>query len=667
MGIIFDDKVSLLWRGNKQELKIEAWGEDSFRVRTGFNQVKDGFPGALEAVSNNGDLTIHHYDDYSEIINGDIKATVNKGGLIHFYRVSDGKLLVKEVAYLGVDLPGLHRVLRPAPGGLVTLNQYFSTDDEEKIFGLGQHMNGCFDQKGLVLDLSQENSAVSIPFYYSTKGYAFLWNNPGVGRVELARDRIRWVADACHQGDYWISACKEPAVAMKRYFEVTGIPPAFPDWASGFWQCRLRYTSQEQVLNVARRYHEMGVPLSVIVIDYFAWNTQGDWRFDNKCFPDPTAMVKELNGMGVKVMVSIWPSTHPGSENYKEMRDRGMLLEKVSGLPIGMTFEENNMRDGKPMPVFVTYYDATNPEARQFVWDKAKQHYYDHGIEIFWLDANEPECYPNDKSDIVFHQGMGSAVANLYPREHEKAFYDGMRAAGQEQVLNLCRSAWAGSQKYGAAVWSGDVPSTFQALKNHIPAGLNMIMSGIPWWSHDIGGFHSGNIDDPKFRELMVRWFQFGAFSPIFRLHGFRLSNSMVSHGVTGGAENEIWSFGEQAQTILTDYIQLREKFRPYIHQHMELTATTGKPLMRPLFMDFPQDETTYESALSYMFGPDYLVSPVSDYQAREWSVYLPQGTTWRNAWTEEVFEGGQTVQVAAPLEQVPLFVKGDAPNLLNS
>jgi alpha-D-xyloside xylohydrolase len=309
-------------------------------------------------------------------------------------------------------------------------------------------------------------------------------------------------------------------------------------------------------------------------------------------------------------------------------------------------------------PIYIHYYDATHPEARRYVWDKVRQGYYRHGIRVWWLDADEPEMYPMDPENVRYFLGDGRAVTNLYPLMHARGFYEGMQAEGEEEILALSRSAWAGSQRYGAAVWSGDVPSTFDALRLQVRAGLNMALSGIPWWTTDIGGFHGGDPDDLAFRELIVRWFQYGAFCPIFRLHGFR---EPADNWRDTGGPNEVWSFGERAYGIICELLFLRERLRPYIMDQMALAHQKGIPPMRPLFFDFPQDEAAYQAQDAYMFGPDLLVAPVLEGGARRWRLYLPAGATWQDAWTEEGYAGGQWIETQAPLDRIPLYLRDGA------
>ncbi|HKD73866.1 MAG TPA: TIM-barrel domain-containing protein, partial [Ktedonobacterales bacterium] len=396
--------------------------------------------------------------------------------------------------------------------------------------------------------------------------------------------------------------------------------------------------------------------LSVIVIDYFHWTVQGDWRFDPAAWPDPGAMVAELRTMGVEPVVSIWPTVNRISVNYREMQERGLLLRNERGLPAQMIFWDNRP-EGE---IGVQYYDAMHPRARQFLWEQVREHYYQYGIKTFWLDACEPEMFPLHPDNLHFHLGNGAAVANAYPMLHERGFYEHIRAAGETTILNLCRSAWAGSQRYGAAVWSGDIESTFAALQEQVRAGLNMAMSGIPWWTTDIGGFYGGANNSPAFRELLVRWFQFGAFCPLFRLHGNRVLEEGEGWAGTG-APNEVWSFGDDAYAIIKDLLFLRERLRPYVEAQMHLAHTRGIPPMRPLFFDFPDDEESIAIDDQFLFGPDLLVAPVLHESERSRPVYLPSGTAWADAWSGQIYEGGQRIIAEAPLDRIPVYIRAGA------
>ncbi len=354
-------------------------------------------------------------------------------------------------------------------------------------------------------------------------------------------------------------------------------------------------------------------------------------------------------------MVSIWPTVSPLSENYTEMKERGLLIGNERGVDAQHVFVDHDVNG----PAYFAYYDATNPEARRYIWDKVKKGYYDHGVRLWWLDNDEPDANPWNPENLHFYLGNGVEVANIYPLLHQAGFYESMRRAGESEVVTLSRSGWAGSQRFSSIIWSGDIASTFEALQAQVRAGLNMAMSGIPWWTTDIGGFHGGNIHTDYFRELIVRWFQYGVFCPIFRLHGYR--EPAQGPLPRSGADNEVWSFGEPAYQLITRMLALREKLRPYIQEQMEIASQSGLPPMRPLFVDFPASPACESIEDQFMFGPEILVAPVLHLGQRERSLYLPGGVRWLEAWTGQVYPGGQTVTVSAPLAQIPVFLKEDS------
>jgi alpha-D-xyloside xylohydrolase len=478
-----------------------------------------------------------------------------------------------------------------------------------------------------------------------------LWNVPAVGRVEFAENATRWQAGQAREIDYWLTAAPTPAGILARYADVTGHAPELPAWASGFWQSKLRYRTQAELLAVAREYQRRGLPLAVIVADFFHWSAMGDYRFDQSEWPDPDAMVAELRAMGTELMVSIWPTVSPLSENYGEYRDQGLLVGADQGVEFQQTIADKGM--AAPMPV--AFYDPTNPRTRDFVWDLVKRNYLDRGIRVFWLDASEPELNPAHPANLSLYAGPGAEVAGIYPRDNARLFADGMAAAGQEQTVFLSRSAWAGSQRFGAAVWSGDIPATWDALRRQVRAGLSIAVSGIPWWTTDIGGFHGGDPGDPAYQELIVRWFQYGAFCPLFRLHGDRHPRVPTGHAMTGGP-NEVWSYGPAYDRIAA-VLRLRERLRPYIHQQMRVASRDGVPPMRPLWVDFAQDPGAWRTEDAFMFGPDLLIAPVLEPGAVAREVYLPAGRAWVEAATGESRPGGATARVPLSPDRIPVFV----------
>jgi len=645
---------TLNWKLGQEQIQIEPWGADALRVHGTLNSniENDPLKVLLDPCPSNPVIEIE--TKKASIRNGMLTAEISASGRIRFVNNITSEEILAEVWQ---KFPQPERRFKALEGNLFRLQMKFKAYEGERFYGLGQHKHGKLDQKGCVIDLLQLNSNVSIPFLLSNRGYGFFWNNPAVGRVELGHNHTRWIAEATSKLDYWITLGNTPAQIVERYVDVTGHAPVLPEWAAGFWQCKLRYSSQEELLSVAREYKERGLPLSVIVIDYFHWTLHGEWRFDSKNWPDPTGMVRELDDMGVKVMVSVWPTVNGISENYENMRQRGLLVETNRGMPAHWTLIDTNAPD---LPAPVHFYDATNPDAQAFIWERIRDGYYKHGIKVFWLDACEPEMYPTDPENLRYHLGNGLAITNIYPLMHARAFYNGLRAEGEKEIITLCRSAWAGSQKYGAAVWSGDIGSTFEELQAQVQAGLNIGLTGIPWWTTDIGGFHGGDPQSPYFRELIVRWFQYGVFCPLFRLHGFRMPANLDHYWESGGP-NEVWSFGDEAYEIITGLLHLRERLRPYIMKLMTATHKKGTPPMRPLFYDFPDDEQAWKVEDQFMFGPDLLVAPVTEEGARSRQVYLPVGGTWHDVWTNETREGGQQFTADAPLERIPLYLRGNA------
>ncbi len=637
-----------------ETVRIEPWGKNSLRIRATRNGfVRDDLPHALQEKIEppKGVAIVIDGEVSGTIINGTLEARVNQKGLITF--LSNGKQILTELPIADMCERLDARTYSHLAGSSYRVSSSFAPHADEHIYGMGQHRHGKLDVKGCTIDLVQRNTMVTIPFYYSSLGYGFLWNNPAIGHVEFSENHTRWVADSSQQIDYWVTAGDTPAQVMVNYVDVTGHSPMLPEFASGFWQCKLRYSSQEELLSVAREHTRRGLPMSVIVIDYFHWTAQGDWKFDPEFWPDPQAMVDELKSMGIELMVSIWPSVTVHSENFDEMEQRGFLLRSNKGFSVHGRFVDSSHSG----PEHLYFYDTTNPQAREYVWEKLRKNYGQYGIKFFWLDACEPEILHKDYDNLSFYAGSGAETACLYPKTQAQMVFDGLKSQNENDIISLCRSAWAGSQRYGAALWSGDIPSTFASLRNQIPAGLSAAMSGIPWWTTDIGGFIGGDIDSPSFRELIVRWFEYGCFCPLFRLHGARNPCDFFN---TGGP-NEVWSFGEKAYAILVKYLEMRERLRPYVMQLMKAAHTRGTPPMRPLFYDFSHDDKTWSIADQYMFGPDLLVAPVLHEGAVSRIVYLPEGTSWKDSWSGNIFNGGQTISIEAPLERIPLFLKGDA------
>ncbi len=652
-------KNKLIFHYDAEELWIEPWGQNALRIRASKNDTISDEKWALQEVAQE-EVEIEVTNDSAYIQNGKVKAVVTRFGKIMIYN-QKGELLLEEYNRNRRDVLDRNcsaieveaREFKPIVGGDYHLTwRIESLHRDEKIYGMGQYQQPYLDLKGMDIEMAHRNSQASVPFALSSRGYGLLWNNPGVGRAVFGKNIMSFEAYSTRQLDCWIVAGDTPAEIEEGYARVTGTVPMMPEYGLGFWQCKLRYQTQEELLEVAREYKRRGVPLDVIVIDFFHWPKQGEWKFDPVYWPDPKAMIEELKSMGIELMVSIWPTVDKTCENYEEMLEKGYLIRTERGFRVGLDFQGATI-----------HFDATNPKARDYVWEKVKKNYYDLGIKVFWLDEAEPEFTVYDFDNYRYFAGSNLQIGNLYPKMYAQTFYEGMQREGQENIVNLLRCAWAGSQRYGALVWSGDIASSFDSLRNQLAAGLNMGIAGIPWWTTDIGGFHGGDPEEEGFRELFVRWFQWGAFCPVMRLHGDREPRQPqlgTSGGATccSGAANEIWSYGEKVYDICVKYIKIREGLRDYSRTLMREAHEKGTPIMRTLFYEFPEDKNAWEITDQYMYGDRYLVAPVLYAGMNQRSVYLPSGCQWKDIESNKVYRGGEIIQMELSLEAIPVFEK---------
>jgi alpha-D-xyloside xylohydrolase len=506
----------------------------------------------------------------------------------------------------------------------------------EAFYGLGQHQAGVWNYRGEAVDLSQDNTNIAVPMFLSSNGYGLFWNNASRSRFNNRFPQSLYISsEVADTIDYYFLYGPEYDRIIAAYRQLTGAAPLFGKWAYGFWQCKNRYQSQAELLTVAHKYRDLRIPVDNIVQDWFWWNIMGEPVF-NKNYPDPKGMIDDLHGNHFHLMISVWPYFRPGSPVYEDMDKRGFFIDrtKVAGFhPAGQAL-----------------YDAFNPQARAYYWQLMNKALFSIGVDAWWLDTTEPETEGQEENVLVHNQvaiGSGARYANLYPLMTTTAVYRGQRAASdRKRVFILSRSAFAGSQRNAAAVWSGDINSDWVTFKRQVPAGLNYSVSGLPYWTTDIGGFVDGNPDDPGYRELFVRWFEFGAFCPIFRVHGGRSTN-----------QNELWSYGPDAQQVLTSYDRLRYRLIPYIYSLAWKTTSESYTPMRPLVMDFLDDTRTRNIGDQFMFGPAILVNPVTEPGAIVRPLYLPK-SKWFDFWTGAATEGGRALDAPAPLDRMPLFVR---------
>jgi len=634
--------------------QVTPWGRNSFRVRISLGDIVTPAVQALLPTpppSPYDDVRIS--EDF--IINGNLRADVNNG-LATFTRISDNTVLLQEVSHS----------LAPNSDRLYSAKVRFMASDES-IYGLGEHRTGRLQYKPYYHDFQDSQvyqistgSDISIPFYHSTKGYGFLWNLPSFGYVDINNDFTEWASNSTQQLDFWVTTTNATiqyslfADLLSNYVDVTGHPPVLPEYASGFWQCKDRYRNQSEVLDITQGYYSRFLPVDIFIIDWRHWVNLGDFSFNLYCWPDPAGLVSTLREHGTRVMISIWPLVDSSSKNYLPMSSSGYLVHDSQG-------------NQPPFHVGDYIYDPFNSDARKFVWDQVKAGYYDNGIKNYWLDADEPErFFPDASGQYYYKLGRDLQVGMAFPLMHQQTFYDGLRSVGETEVLLLSRSAWAGTQRLGTAVWSGDTVSTFDELSLQVRVAQNMALSGIYWWTTDIGGYHSGNIYDPVFQELIVRWFQFGTFCPVFRLHGHRIPEDPPADCGESGGRNEVWMFGDVAYDVISKLILLREQLREYVMDQMRLAASDGVPVLRPLFFDFPDDPSAYTTEDEFMFGPDWLVAPVLSYQAKNRGVYLPKlpaNQVWTHFYTNEDYPFGD-VLVDTPIDSFPLFYRRITPKL---
>ncbi len=626
-----------------ETVKISACGKNSIRFQGSPNCkiLPIDYTLMPQKVKSNAYIE----NDKAVLETGSLKAEIYGNGKVCFF--NNDRLILCEKPALAFHSG--FRTYNHIEGELWKASVMFEANENEHFYGLGHEERDLFDLKGASIDIRNVNAKCTIPYVYSSLGYGFLWNLPSTGLCELSSNRTRWTSDALKQVDYVVMA-GSPRQVAGTFADLTGHSPMMPQWAMGFWQSRLRYETQAELLSVARKYKKSGIPLSVIVADYFHWTQQGEYKFDPKYWPDVKAMTDELHEMGTKLMVSVWPTINPNSENYNYMRNNNMLIRTTRG--------GNNVFDfyGPQCEI-----DATNPETRKFVWSKLKENYIDSGVDALWFDEAEPEIHPVQFDNTIFYCGKGDEVALLFPYYYSKLAYDGMKSIGRDDIVTLSRCAYTGAQKFGTLVWSGDIHSTFQSLSMQVKSGLNMSMCGIVWWNTDIGGFWGADIESDYFKELIVRWFQYGVFCPVTRIHGNRGKQDW-SRGMLEptGADNEIWSFGERNFAILKDLVFLRQRLIPYITKHMEIASKHGVPIMRPMFFDYPDDENCYCFGEQYFFGDDIIFAPITKQGATQKDVYLPKGK-WVLTKDKTEYNGGKTYIVKAEIDEFIAFVKKDA------
>ncbi len=625
------DPVIMLKTGS---LKLEVWGERTIRVL---------YSSGASVAAETGSLAVNEARPVTPFTISDSEAALT-------VTISASKLSARVDKNTGqltfLDANGV-TLLRDATNNARTLSagmaggqptqvaqQSFETSTTESFYGLGQHQQGSLTYNGRSVTLQQQNPGESgVPVLVSSAGYGVLWDNPSQTTVDLSKaGTLTWKSAASTQIDYYFMAGPEPDQIIAQYRALTGAPPLFGRWAWGFWQSKEHYGSQAELLGVVSKYRSMMLPLDGIIQDWQYWSPAawGSHQFNAQNYPDPAGMFAQAHTNHVHALISVWARFDKANyANYNALNAAGALVE----------------------PGFndFTYYDPFKLANRQLYWQQMHDELFTKGVDGWWLDSTEPDLgggWGTDKTAM----GPGAFVFNAFPLMTTTAVFEGQRAATAEQrVFLLTRSAYTGEQRNAATVWSGDIHGDWPTFKAQIPAGLNFSLSGIPYWNTDIGGFYPqsnpGMIGTPGYTELFERWFQFGAFCTMFRSHG------------TGGDKN-MYSFGAAAQAVLLGVDQLRYRLLPYMYSLSWMVTHQGYTVMRGFVFDFRADAKALGVADQFMFGPALMVNPVTAPNVTTRSVYLPANTTWYDFWTGASQAGGQTVNAAAPIEHLPLYVR---------
>ncbi len=523
---------------------------------------------------------------------------------------------------------------------------------DEAIYGLGQPESGPANLRGRTLYKCQTNQSIALPFLVSTAGYGLLIDCgcPFIFDDSGTDDAPTLYLTAVEALDYYlIPGAGEDAV--KGYHWLTGRPALPPAWAFGYFQSQERYETADELIAIARSYRERGIGLDCVVLDWCSWK-DGHWgqkSFDETRFPDPKAMTDTLHGLDAKLMISVWPNMNPRTEDHAEFEARGWLL------PGG------------------ELYDPLNPDARAMYWAQAKRGLYDKGVDAWWCDSSEPwTCEWSWEGPPVMSEAfqetahtaadaIGADRGNAYPYFHALGMWEGQRSVGDgKRVLNLTRSAWTGQQRLGTVMWSGDITAKWRTLKKQIAIGLDFCASGMPYWTQDIGGFFvkrgkawywDGDFemgwDDPEYRELFVRWYEYAAFLPVFRGHGTDIRRELTN---LNGAEFE----------AVLRYNRARYQLLPWLYSLAGRIALEGGLMMKPLAFRDPDDARARAVDDAFLLGDDLLVCPVTDYKARSRRVYLPRGS-WYELHTGRVLAGGAEYETPAPLGTIPVYVRAGA------
>jgi alpha-D-xyloside xylohydrolase len=646
------DGVSFLL--DKGLMKIKVCRNDIVEVKY---TILKSFPQSSSLVVNNKwaarvGFTVTEFDGNVVITTGKLKVVINKITQAITYTTMAGKIITSE------DKTDNKSMLAATIAGINTYNctTQFNSPQDEALFGLGCHPvdSLSINYKGRNQDMAIKYMTGAIPVLLSTKGYGLIWDNYSASNfygAEADNTKFKYVSESGKQVDYYFFYGPDFDHIIDLYRTATGKAPMFPKWSFGLFQSQDRYMSQQEILTVKDNYRNNHIPVDAIVQDWYYWDPLpiGSHIMNPERYPDPKALVDELHKANLHAMISIWPVFGKGTHNFDALKSKGYLTNITWDNVVTHTFD--------------TYYDAHNPKARDLYWEQARDSLVKrYGWDAWWVDQCEPDngALLDERRKDTFYSGRGIDYFNTFSLEHTKGIYGGWRKdIPGKRAFFLVRQAFAGQQRNATTLWSSDISCTFASYKIQVPQGINACASGIPYWTSDIGGYHLGwkaaDWSKPENRELFTRWFQFGTFCPIFRIHG--------------KGERALFSDNWDAKTkaILLTYDKLRYRLLPYIYSLAGRVTTDNYTIMRALSFDFRNDPKVYSIPDQYMFGPAFLVNPVTEqlYTGSNAaagkttrSVYLPASAQWYDFWTGKKYDGGQSLDAASPIDIMPLYVK---------
>ncbi len=668
---------------DNMNVEVKLYGENTVRIIK--YPAGKAFDKNSLSVIKKEQKTIFSVSESNHIISlktNDVQLLIDaKNGEIT-YNSTSGKELLKET---GSDFKPFNDAGNPT----YSVTQSFQLEKDEPIYGLGILQNGKMSQRNTDVKMIQNNTWDFVPFFQSVKGYGIFWDNYSPTQFTDKPDKTSFSSEVGEGVDYYFIYGKNADGVVAGMRNLTGKVPMIPLWTYGYWQSKERYKSQDELLEVVKKYRDLKVPLDGIIQDWQYWGNNYQWNamdFISPDFPDARKMIQDIHDMNAHLSISIWSSFGPMTNPYREMDKKGMLFNFKTWPESGREVWPPDMN----YPSGVRVYDAYNPEARNIYWKYLNKGVFSLGVDTWWMDSTEPDHLSQKPEDLDTKTYLGSfrKVRNAYPLMTVGGVYDHQReTTSDKRVFILTRSAFAGQQRYAANTWSGDVNSSWESLRNQVPAGLNFSLTGNPNFNSDIGGFfagvykRNGGANNPMFQELYVRWLQYGTFTPMMRSHGTDVPR-------------EIYQFGKKGDVVydaIEKFINLRYSMLPYIYSVSWDVSKNNSSFLRALSMDFSSDKRTWDINNEYLFGKSFLVAPVLNPQYtpekfiktdenQGWDkkdetkenslsnidfnqnktvkVYLPAGSDWFDFWTNEKHKGGQEIEKSVNLQSIPLYVK---------